>query len=244
MSRRMGADNYFSMIPEWVLDADVSAKAVRLYCVLQRYANSHGVCFPSRTTLAERCKCSIRTIDQAIDELQQIGALLVAKSRSERGDWANNSYTVVTVDPHGVVQKTTLPSAENDTTGGAENDTTGSAENDPLTKAIDNQSHTNHMATAKAIAQGWWEAQEQKPLQSFIALVKVIERAVKAGYETERIEGALSGMKMVPTVAQLEAALKGIRFGKQDTGQTASQVAARKRLDETLAKLNRERGTE
>jgi hypothetical protein len=51
-------------------------------------------------------------------------------------------------------------------------------------------------------------------------------------------------MKMVPTVAQLEAALKGIRFGKQDTGQTASQVAARKRLDETLAKLNRERGTE
>jgi len=223
----LAADNYFSMIPEWVLDAEISAKSVRLYCVLQRYANSHGVCFPSRATLAERCKCSLRTVDQAVDELQAIGALMVKKVRSDRGDWANNEYTVVTSDPLGVVQKTTLPSAENDTTGRAGNDPTGSAENVPLTKAIDNESHTNQKATANAIAREWWEAQTDRPLTPFMALVKILERALKAGYEADRVQRALASFAVVPSASQLEKQMKGIVYGAKRPDDRTAELARR-----------------
>ena len=234
------ADHHFAMVPEWVLYADISSNAVRVYATLRRFADQGGLCYPSRRLLAVKCHCSPATIDRALDELQAVGAVIVQGRVNKSGDRTSNLYTVLSVPNGSPVDQGGSPVDNPLCTG----DETPLLTGDEGTIAIINESQPNHMATAKAIAQGWWEAQEQKPLQSFIALVKVIERAVKAGYETERIEGALSAMKMVPTVAQLEAALKGIRFGKQDTGQTASQVAARKRLDETLAKLNRERGTE
>ena len=36
------ADNFFAIIPEWVLYADISPQAVRLYGVLRRYADRDG----------------------------------------------------------------------------------------------------------------------------------------------------------------------------------------------------------
>lgn len=44
----------FSIVPERVLDADISDAAVRLYAVLLRYGQSSGQRMPSRRTLAAR----------------------------------------------------------------------------------------------------------------------------------------------------------------------------------------------
>ena len=56
----------FSIVPEWVLDADISDAALRLYAVLLRYGQSSGNRMPSRALLARRLrKKSKDTVDRA-----------------------------------------------------------------------------------------------------------------------------------------------------------------------------------
>lgn len=217
MGRRVEGDNKFSTVPEWVIDAPISATAVRLYCVLQRYANSDGVCFPSRSTLARRMHCSVRSVDRAVEELEQVGALVKTLTKSPDGDWANNTYCVITADPRrGVATKTTLPSDKNGTTGSADFGSRGSDRNDTLTKAIDNQSHTTKDASTKVdagkeLAKRWWEKQAVKPIgkRAFFALQNVCRAALDAGYDPEAIMRALDQHGGVPSVAQLDRMLKG-----------------------------------
>jgi len=64
------------MIPEWILDSGISDKAIRLYCVLARYAdNETHRAFPSRETLAKRMGCHAKSVDRAASELLKIGAV-------------------------------------------------------------------------------------------------------------------------------------------------------------------------
>ena len=64
------------MVPEWVLYAELSDKAIRLYAVLARYAdNQTHEAFPSRETLAQRMRCSARSVDRAALELIEAGAI-------------------------------------------------------------------------------------------------------------------------------------------------------------------------
>jgi hypothetical protein len=80
----------FSITPEWVLDAEISDRAVRLYGLLGRYADAKGEAFPRRRTLAERLNCSINSLDRAVAELKSIGALETAdRWRMDGGQSAN-----------------------------------------------------------------------------------------------------------------------------------------------------------
>ena len=68
----------FAVVPEWVLDADISDRAYRLYGVLLRYGHSSGHRMPSRATLAARLhKDCPDTVDRALKELVGIGAVAV-----------------------------------------------------------------------------------------------------------------------------------------------------------------------
>jgi hypothetical protein len=89
----------FSIVPEWVIDADISDRAVRVYAILARYADSETLqAFPSRETLAKRARCHWRSIDRAIDELIQLGA--VSKKHRKHGDsYQSNVYTLRRVLP-------------------------------------------------------------------------------------------------------------------------------------------------
>ena len=71
-------DERFAIVPEWLLDADVSDTAIRLYAVLLRYGQSSGARMPGRATLARRLrKKSVDTIDRAMRELVTVGAVVV-----------------------------------------------------------------------------------------------------------------------------------------------------------------------
>jgi hypothetical protein len=90
------ADHYFAMIPEWVLDADISAQAVRLYCVLRRYADQAGRCYPSRKRIAERMNVSSATVDRAAQELVGIGALHIRQRYNpDTNEHTSNEYLVL-----------------------------------------------------------------------------------------------------------------------------------------------------
>jgi hypothetical protein len=88
--------NYFAIVPEWVLHADISANAVRLYAILNRFANSRGHAWPSRKTIADLMRVSVATIDRAKDELVEVSALTVEARTTPSGDPSSNLYILHT----------------------------------------------------------------------------------------------------------------------------------------------------
>ena len=89
----------WAIVPEWVLDAPDSDRAVRLYGMLGRYADRNGASYPSRRTLAERLRCSVDSLDRAVRELVTVGALEIAPRNNERGDQTSNLYMLKTGAP-------------------------------------------------------------------------------------------------------------------------------------------------
>jgi biotin operon repressor len=76
MNDKLQPEFRFSIMPEWILHATISDKAVRLYGVLARFAdNQTHEAFPSRETLAEKMGCSSKSIDRAATELVELGAI-------------------------------------------------------------------------------------------------------------------------------------------------------------------------
>jgi hypothetical protein len=98
---QIAADNYFAIIPEWVLDAPISSNAVRCYALLQRYANHENRCWPSRTLLAKRMRCSTDTVDRAIKELVANKAISLQSRKTDAGNPTSNVYTLH-LNPQGV----------------------------------------------------------------------------------------------------------------------------------------------
>lgn len=96
---RVDAEVRFSIVPEWVIYAQVSSHAVRLYAVLARYANESRQCSPGRKRLADHMGVSVSTMDRALDELVQLGAVTVTRQKDQAGDWASNLYVLGVVSP-------------------------------------------------------------------------------------------------------------------------------------------------
>ena len=72
------SDQYFAVIPESVLYADISHAAVRVYGVLRRHADKNdGTCHAGRKRIAEFAHMSPSHVDRAIQELVNIGAVEV-----------------------------------------------------------------------------------------------------------------------------------------------------------------------
>jgi hypothetical protein len=138
----------FAIVPEWVLDLPISDRAVRLYAILSRYADSDGYCWPSRRTLAERITCSVDTLDRAVRELVDGGVLEVTARYDDAGDRTSNGYLVRRLAPAPVPVGSRTPAATGSRTGAATGSRTGAA----LTRAIGNETQRNENAPAIADA--------------------------------------------------------------------------------------------
>ncbi|MCU1691882.1 MAG: hypothetical protein JWM64_973 [Frankiales bacterium] len=89
----------FSIVPEWMIDADVSDAAFRLYAVLLRYGGTSGSRMPSRSTLARRIrKQSVDSVDRAMKELERLGAVVVER-RKDGAKHLTNRYHLRTSQP-------------------------------------------------------------------------------------------------------------------------------------------------
>lgn len=83
----------FATIPEWLLEADVSDRAVRLYGILVRHADQRGTAFPSYRRLADRLRCGERSVMRAMQELVNVKALKIEeRRRPEDGGQTSNLY--------------------------------------------------------------------------------------------------------------------------------------------------------
>ena len=98
----LNVEERFAIVPEWLLDADVSDTAIRLYAVLLRYGQSSGARMPGRATLAHRLrKKSVDTIDRAMRELVDIGAVVV-EHRYDGPQRLTNRYHLHARRPNGL----------------------------------------------------------------------------------------------------------------------------------------------
>lgn len=200
MNNNISADNYFSIIPEWVLYSDITATAVRLYATLQRYADKEtGACHPSRATLATKCNCTVKSIDRALVELIAIGAVRKRQRVSANGDLTSNQYTVITVPQ--VASEMSLPSDKITPTGRDKNDTE--------TIVSVNQSQER----AQRIADEWWQAYKTRTggktptgKGAWHALIAVINGALKSGWTEQQVTEALMQCN-VPSAVMLDVQL-------------------------------------
>ena len=112
------ADNYFAIVPEWVIDAEISDRAFRLYAVLRRGVDKEtGYARVSRPKLATRLRTSVKSIDRALRELEEAGAVTVHPRWTDgKGSYSFVRDAVHTVRaPSGYVLKTTSPVSGSDT---------------------------------------------------------------------------------------------------------------------------------
>jgi len=93
------ADIKFSIVPEWLIDSGCTDKALRLYVVLARYADNENLtAYPGRGTLAKRMGCHRASVDRAVDELVQLGAI-TKQVRVKDGNYQSSLYTVRRLPP-------------------------------------------------------------------------------------------------------------------------------------------------
>jgi hypothetical protein len=90
---RLRIEEKFAVIPEWILYADISAQALRIYGVMARYADKGtGKAFPSHRAIAERGRCSIRTVQRALAELAKVGAIEITERDDQAGQHSNEYF--------------------------------------------------------------------------------------------------------------------------------------------------------
>jgi hypothetical protein len=90
---RLRIEEKFAVVPEWILYADISAQALRIYGVMARHADKGtGKAFPSHRVIAERGRCSIRTVQRALAELVQLGAIEITERKTEAGQHSNEYF--------------------------------------------------------------------------------------------------------------------------------------------------------
>ena len=220
---KITADNYFSITPEWVLYADITSNAVRLYGVLQRYADKDsGECHPSRKTLADKCRLSLSSLDRALIELVDIGAVTKQQRLSPNGDWTSNTYTVIS--HRRVSSQVNTPLV----TDGE----TGIFTGDEQTRVNTNQSHER--PAAQAIADEWWNAYKQrtggKPPTgkgAWHSLLAVITSALSSGWSEQEVRTAIMACT-VPSSAQLDRELNKATANPQTAVQPVLRTMTRR----------------
>ena len=109
-------EQHFAVVPEWVIDAELSDAAFRLYSLLLRYGNGSGSRMPSRRLLAQRLHRSTDSIDRAMRELVDVGIVRVEHRRRGRLNLTNR-YHLRTTDPRGAGEGGRSPAATLDGPG-------------------------------------------------------------------------------------------------------------------------------
>lgn len=94
----------FAQIPQWIIQADISSHAVRLWAALDRFAGLPHGAIPSRRTLAEEwLHTSLDTVDRAKAELIEIGALTVEDRPGHTSEYILEDRPTLGTDAEGTL---------------------------------------------------------------------------------------------------------------------------------------------
>jgi len=101
MQYEISATDYFAIIPETVLYANISHISVRIYGVLRRHADQTGSCHPGRARIAKLAHTSASSVDRAIQELVEHGFITVHHRRNPDNpqQMLSNRYVIHSTPP-------------------------------------------------------------------------------------------------------------------------------------------------
>lgn len=88
----------FAIVPVWVIDADISAGAVRTYAALADMANPNKPAWPTHRYLAGRLHCSVASVKRYLQELEKVGAVKIQQRRNDYGQ-QSNLYWIIHIKP-------------------------------------------------------------------------------------------------------------------------------------------------
>ncbi len=88
----------YRTIPESVLFGNASDKAIRLYLILDSYLGRNETAWPSRRTLADDLKCSLKTVDRTLQELATLGVVTITHRYRSDGSFTSSDYRLTS--PH------------------------------------------------------------------------------------------------------------------------------------------------
>ncbi|MEU1602674.1 hypothetical protein [Micromonospora matsumotoense] len=95
-SERAELSVQFGKVPGWLYELAPSSNAIRIYGYLDyKFGNSKRGIFPGQATLAEANKLSVKAVQRALQELQEVGALKVTR----RGQGKTNLYRLMWNNP-------------------------------------------------------------------------------------------------------------------------------------------------
>ncbi len=123
----------------WVLEGPISDRAVRVYGILSRHAGSPGEStFRGKREIAKRIGCGKRSIDAAINELVEIGAVKVEERRAHNGAQLENAYVVNALSPTQIPHEGVQADAPPPASGGTPTRASHSLENPELEPVREN----------------------------------------------------------------------------------------------------------
>ncbi|MEG1205883.1 MAG: helix-turn-helix domain-containing protein [Oscillospiraceae bacterium] len=85
----------FFMVSNHIFDFALKPIPFTVYCCLAKHRDEKsGSCFPSRKKLAELCRISLQSVDNALRELEAVGLLEKAERYRSNGSRTSNCYHI------------------------------------------------------------------------------------------------------------------------------------------------------
>jgi hypothetical protein len=90
----------FAMVPIWVMAYELTANEFKIYVVIRSYCDPAGNCYPKMRTIAERARCSVSAVRNAVQKFRRLGLLTTtAVPRPGTDELDHFVYHLVDLDP-------------------------------------------------------------------------------------------------------------------------------------------------
>jgi hypothetical protein len=214
----------FAAIPEWILyHPNLSATAVRLYGALARHGMTPDSCYPSHARLAKLIGVSERSIQAPIRDLEKVGAIQRFKRGGDDGErQTSNGYRLagdtalrnvppaLRNAPPPAQRNAPPPALRNAPKESKEEREQEEREKPPRAAPSDNlqlwsapdaapavRGEATPAEMAKILTDGWYQGHD-RPQQRYVAVLKIVTKALKDGWDERDLAQALAEM---PTVS-------------------------------------------
>lgn len=125
----------WAMVPDWLIRSSVSDRAVRVFALLDRHADRDTKeAYPARATLARVLERTKSSIDRALKELVDVGALSIERRLDAAGEPTSNLYRLHFKDPNEVAANLQPPLLTDAATGSPTDAATVAANLQPRTR--------------------------------------------------------------------------------------------------------------
>lgn len=219
----------------WVLENSPTKNGSRLVLLsIANHANDHGEAWPSMATMAREANLDEKTVKRLISGLVKEGHLgrKVNGAPDARipGDRRPNLYRLVGFDGghrsspplQNGGHESSRPGSQDEAPAGGTDSTpkpSGSTVKEPENPPA--KAEDPILVASREIVKDWWDATTPKPAQKFVAVVKIVERMLRAGWPPQAVRWAL-GRAPTPSVGTLEFALRSSRRGSLEQVRSAA----------------------